>query len=117
MLNLPTLDDSLDDSNLHLSLTFKYNYKTSKSGQRVIDTIATSLRHLDEDDVVVNLKGIGMVKGSELKLSLPIQALYKENGMVDEVNLYNQMNDWLTNKLISEVVDSDLHEMAIAEEL
>ncbi|EKL9831786.1 hypothetical protein [Vibrio alginolyticus] len=117
VLNSLTLDDSLDDSNLHLSLTFKYNYKTSKSGQRVIDTIATSLRHLDEEDVVVNLKGIGMVKGSELKLSLPIQALYQDNGMVDEVNLYNQMNDWLTNKLISEVVDSDLHEIAIAEEL
>ncbi len=117
VLDSLTLDDSLDDSNLHLSLTFKYNYRTSKTGQKVIDTIATSLRHLDEDDVTINLKGIGMVKGSELKLSLPIQVLYKDNGMVDEVNLYVQMNDWLTNKLITEVVDTDLQQLAIADEL
>ncbi|MFH4134694.1 hypothetical protein WAI79_19990, partial [Acinetobacter baumannii] len=42
------LEDGLDDANLKLKLTLTYNRKTSKSGQKVIDTVASSMRHNDD---------------------------------------------------------------------
>ncbi|MFG7352953.1 hypothetical protein ACGMNB_18450 [Shewanella oncorhynchi] len=106
---IPNLEfnETLDDANLQVSIEFKYNYKTTKSGQRVLDTLSTSLRHMDKEDVKINLKGGGKIHGDDLKLSHQISVIFFE-GKVDESSLYYQMRDWLYQKISTKEVTPDL---------
>lgn len=92
------LEDSLDESNLQVNLEITYFRKTNKDGQRVLDTLATSLRNLDDEDISINLQGGGVIKGSDLKLSGKINVQYN-NGLIDENDLYLQMHKWLASKV------------------
>lgn len=103
-------NETLDDANLQVSIEFKYNRKTTKVGQKVIDTLSTSLRHLDKEDVKINLKGGGEIKGDDLKLSHQITVAFLD-GKVDESDLYYQMKEWLTQKIKSEEVTPDLNDL------
>ena len=104
------LNETLDDANLQVSIEFKYNRKTTKSGQRVIDTLSSSLRHLDKEDVKINLKGGGEIKGDDLKLSHEI-SIGCYDGKVDEADLYYKMKDWLGQKIKSKEVVPDLQDL------
>ncbi len=102
------LEDSLDDANLQVSLEISYLRKTTKHGQKLLDNIATSLRHADEADVRIDLFGGGTITGNELKLSGPV-SVKTINGLVDESDLYHQMHTWLVEKVRSnEIVVDDL---------
>lgn len=103
-------NETLDDANLQVSIEFKYNRKTTKSGQKVIDTLSSSLRHLDKEDVRVNLKGGGEIKGDDLKLSHQINLGFYE-GKVDEPDLYHQMKQWLQSKVATQEVIPDLQDI------
>lgn len=58
------LEDSLDDANLQVKLEISYNRKTTGSGQFVLDSIATSLRDLDDDNVKIELKMVELLLGN-----------------------------------------------------
>ncbi|WP_342450070.1 hypothetical protein [Enterobacter cloacae] len=92
------LEDSLDESNLQVNLEITYFRKTNKDGQLLMDTLATSLRNMDEDDIEITLKGGGTIKGGDLKLSGSINVQYN-NGLIDENHLYLQMHKWLHTKI------------------
>jgi len=92
------LEDSLDESNLQVNLEITYFRKTNKDGQLLMDTLATSLRNMDEDDIEISLQGGGTIKGGELKLSGSINVQYN-NGLMDENHLYLQMHKWLHSKI------------------
>lgn len=92
------LEDSLDESNLQVNLEITYFRKTNKDGQLLMDTLATSLRNMDEDDIEISLKGGGTIKGGDLKLSGSINVQYN-NGLIDENHLYLQMHKWLHSKI------------------
>lgn len=100
------LEDDLDEANLQVSLEVTYLRKTTKTGQRVLDSIATSLRHLDDADVKIELVGGGQLHGGDLKLSGPITVSKLENGLYDEGVLYHAMHAWLATKLLSGDADS-----------
>ncbi|KYN81366.1 hypothetical protein ATY35_19960 [Vibrio cidicii] len=104
------LNETLDDANLQVSIEFKYSRKTTKSGQKVIDTLSSSLRHLDKEDVKINLKGGGEIKGDDLKLSHQINLGFYE-GKVDEPDLYYQMKKWLQSKISTQEVTPDLQDI------
>lgn len=93
------LEEDLDDANLKVSLEITYLRQTTRIGQKVIDNIATSLRHLDETDVKIELRGGGEIKGGDLKLSGPITVSKLDNGLLDEGVLYHKMHGWLVSKL------------------
>lgn len=103
-------EDTLDNANLQVSIEFKYNRKTTTSGQRVIDTLSTSLRHIDKDDVKINLKGGGEIKGDDLKLSRSISVVFMD-GKVDESDLYFKMKQWLDEKINTGEVTPDLQDV------
>jgi len=103
-------NETLDDANLQVSIEFKYNRKTTKSGQKVIDTLSSSLRHLDKEDVKINLKGGGEIKGDDLKLSTQINLGFYE-GKVDEPDLYHQMKQWLQTKITTQEVVPDFQDI------
>lgn len=92
------LEDSLDEANLQVNLEITYFRKTTKDGQRVLDTLATSLRNVDDDDITINLQGGGEIKGKEMRLSGKVNIQYN-NGLIDENDLYLQMHKWLVSKL------------------
>ncbi|MBT0717801.1 hypothetical protein HGT71_05880 [Rosenbergiella epipactidis] len=92
------LEDSLDDSNIQINLEITYLRKTDKDGQRLMDTLATSLRHSDDDDIEISLQGGGTIKGGELKLSGSI-SIQHNDGLIDENHLYLQMHKWLHSKI------------------
>ena len=99
------LEDSLDESNLQVNLEITYLRKTTSDGQRVMDTLASSLRHTDSDDIEIQLQGGGIIKGSDLKLSGSISVQYN-NGLIDENHLYLQMHKWLFSKIGSGEIES-----------
>ncbi|MBN5391656.1 hypothetical protein JY551_06535 [Serratia marcescens] len=92
------LEDSLDEANLQVNLEITYFRKTTKDGQRVLDTLATSLRNMEDDDITINLQGGGEIKGNSLRLSGKVNIQYN-NGLIDENDLYLQMYKWLISKL------------------
>ena len=105
-------DDSFDFKNLHMTLELSYNRTTSKKGQKALDTVATSLRHFDKDDVKIYLKGGGVIKGDELKLSTKISLNYI-NGKVDETSLHMSIVTWLNSKLKSTEVPADFADLSL----
>ncbi|WP_296267407.1 hypothetical protein [Pseudomonas sp. UBA6562] len=102
------LEESLDDANIHVALEITYLRKTTKIGQKVIDSVATSLRHLPESDVVINLQGGGRISGDELKLSGGISVKFTDSGLVDESVLFHEMHDWLLKKISSSEIDTNI---------
>lgn len=109
-------EDTLDDANLQVNLEFKFNRKTSRNGQRVLDTLATSMRHIEKEDVKIKLVGGGEINGDDLKLTHPITVFFNERGGIDESDLYHKMKGWLKNKVQTDEVTPDLVEMAVLEE-
>ncbi|ORM66109.1 hypothetical protein [Pantoea rwandensis] len=99
------LEDSLDESNLQVNLEITYFRKTTNDGQRVMDTLASSLRHTESDDIEIELQGGGIIKGSDLKLSGSISVQYN-NGLIDENDLYLRMHKWLIGKIGSGEIES-----------
>ncbi|QVI77387.1 hypothetical protein [Pseudomonas syringae] len=99
------LEDSLDEANIHVALEITYLRKTSKAGQKIIDSVATSLRHSPESDVVINLQGGGKIRGDELKLSGNISVKFLENGLIDESILFHEMHTWLISKISTTEID------------
>lgn len=87
------LDDALDDANLKLKLTLTYNRKTSKSGQKVIDTVASSMRH--NDDYVITLEDGTKVTADNLKMSGKISVETINNKVYND-GLKVQLYNWMT---------------------
>lgn len=107
LLDRLSLHESLDEANIHLALEITYNRKTTKTGQEVIDSIATSLRHSPASDVVINLKGGGKITGNDLKLSGNINVEYLPSGLINESALYHEMYRWLHSKIESSEIDAN----------
>jgi len=103
--NQLNLQDSLDDANLQVSLEISYLRRTTSNGQKMLDNIASSLRHIDEADVKIELYGGGTIQGNELKLSGPV-SVKTLNGLVDENDLYNQMHTWLVAKIVADEIET-----------
>nr|DAL17466.1 MAG TPA_asm: hypothetical protein [Caudoviricetes sp.] len=99
------LEDSLDEANLQVKLEISYNRKTTGSGQSVLDSIATSLRDLDNDNVRVELKNGGVITGKQLKLSDSLNVQVFE-GMLSEEDLYLKMYKWLSSNILSGEIDN-----------
>ncbi len=98
-------EDSLDESNLQVNLEITYLRKTTSDGQRVMDTLASSLRHTDSDDIEIQLQGGGIIKVSDLKLSGSISVQYN-NELIDENHLYLQIHKWLFSRTSSGEIES-----------
>lgn len=88
------LEDALDQANLKMHVVLTYDRKTSESGQKVLDSIATSMRHSHDDDFQIKLKSGATIKGNELRISgkLSIEVI---NGSVNESGLCTSLQQWL----------------------
>ncbi|MGB4498911.1 MAG: hypothetical protein WBI40_09435 [Methylococcaceae bacterium] len=103
------LDSSLDEANLQVSLEITYLRKTTKNGQKMLDNIATALRHVDEADVRIDLHGGGTIKGGELKLTGTV-SVKTNDGLVDESDLYHQLHAWMVTKIRANEIEVEDNE-------
>jgi hypothetical protein len=92
------LKDSLDSANLKMYVVMTYNNKTTESGQKVLDTVATALRHMPDDDYQIILKNGGTIKAGELRISKEL-TLDTLNGVINESNLWSQLHTWLMGNI------------------
>lgn len=92
------LSEDLDEANLIVELSLRYSQKTTEQGQKVLDSIATSLRSMEDEDFSLDVKGYGRIKGGELRLKKTISVPYI-NGAVVESELRQKMRQWLTQEL------------------
>lgn len=99
------LDDALSDSNLEVFVEVSYSRKTSDDSQKVLDHLATSLRHIDEDDIHIELKGGSKIRGKDLKLSHRVN-IETYGGLVNPTDVFHQMRDWLEMLVANEMIDT-----------
>lgn len=104
--NTQELSEALDEANLKVSLEITYLRKTTKQGHKLLDNMATALRHQHEDDVKILLHGGGEITGKDLKLSGKLSVRFF-NGIIDETDLFEKMTVWLKEKISSEEIDND----------
>lgn len=102
-INKIRLADAVD-GNIEVVLKVRYNRTTTNKAHNVLDNIALAVRHLDEDDVKIKLVGGGDIRGSELKLSTPVN-LQALNGIPNPDELFEKMRKWLTQQLENEIIE------------
>jgi len=103
------LDEALDEANLKVNLQITYLRKTTQTGQAVLDNIASAMRHMEDEDVSIDLKGGGTIKGQDLKLSTKIKVDCK-GGIPIENDLYNNMHTWLISLTSSSEIDGAMND-------
>ncbi|MBR7773333.1 hypothetical protein [Acinetobacter nosocomialis] len=91
------LNESLDDANLFVQVIVKYKNRTSESGQKVLDSIASSMRHNPDENFKIRLKNGGIISGKDLRISgkIPVSIL---NGVIDENGISLEMINWLSDQ-------------------
>lgn len=92
------LEESLDDANLQVQLRITYLRKTSDAGHRMLDELARAGRHMEPDDVRIDLVGGGKITGSDIKLSGTVN-VDSYNGVLDSSDLYSAMREWLRDMI------------------
>ncbi len=102
-LDAMKLTDALD-GNIEVSLRIRYKQKTTEKAHNLLDNIALAIRHLDEDQVKLNLVGGGNVIGSQLKLSTLIR-VEAHDGVANPDELFERMRDWLLELLEKKIVE------------
>lgn len=97
------LADALD-GNIEVSLRIRYKHKTTEKAHKLLDNIALAIRHIDEDQVKLNLVGGGNVVGSQLKLSAPLRVEARD-GIANADELFQKIRDWLLDLLEKKIVE------------
>ena len=95
-LSTMRLEDDLEDANLKMKIEMTYDRKTSESGQRVIDSVAASLRH--SDDYKIYLTDGSSITADQMKLSGTI-SMQIIKGNVYQAGLKSQIHTWLIDNV------------------
>lgn len=95
-LSTMRLEDDLEDANLRMKIEMTYDRKTSASGQRVIDSVAASLRH--SDDYKIYLTDGSSITADQMKLSGTI-SMQIIKGNVYQAGLKSQIHTWLIDNV------------------
>lgn len=85
------LADALD-GNIKATLELKWMRHTTAPAQNFLDEIAIAMRNVEPDDVAIELNNGAVVKGNELKLTVPVQVRVRNN-IVEQTSLYKSMRE------------------------
>lgn len=99
--------DRAAGGNLRVDLKITFDRSTTDAGQRALNGIARALRHidLDDDEIRLEIPGIGSVKGSELKLTQVIQ-VEAHNGIVSPNDAFPKMASWILDLIQNRLVEN-----------
>lgn len=85
-------------SNVEVFVEVKYKRQTDDKSQQVLNKLAAELRHVSEEDIKVELKGIGTITGSQLVIK-DYKSFTSHGGKLDIQDVFMQMNYWLEELL------------------
>lgn len=97
------LESGVFDGNLEVWLEIRYPKRQRShplEAVKLMDNLSIALRNQDEESVELQLGDGSKIKGTELKISAPIEIKIKD-GLVDEAYLYDEMIAWVS-KLIKD---------------
>lgn len=92
--------DALTNSNIAYKLTVRYNNSTTLNGQKLMNQLGSALRHAEGVDTRVKLYGGGELKGSDLKLTGPLNVTTYD-GVPHPSEVFEGMRRWLLDKVRS----------------
>lgn len=89
------VNDLSDQSNLQAKLVISYSRKTDPAGRKLMNVIGSSLRNIDDSELILTLDGCGVLRGEQLNLSKTIDVEKTTRGLYATGNLYRDMVAWL----------------------
>lgn len=92
------MTQALDEAQLHVQVTVRVKGKqhVSDDAHKTLQAVASAARHLDPEDVELEVQGVGTIKGKDLKIHKNFSVeLLESGGLVDESALWQKMLDWL----------------------
>lgn len=99
------LADSLDEANLRVRLEVTYNGRQSNiEGHEILDNISAALRHAEEGDVMVELKGGDIITGDSLKMKGYVNVTVN-NQIVESFSMYQAMRQWLVDRIAAQTLE------------
>ncbi len=100
------LEEGVFDGNLEVWIEIRYPKRVRSRPEdsiRLLDDLALALRDIDEDQTKLELADGTTVTGNQLKISGKVDV--KTNaGLIDEIDLYNGMREWLETLIRDGVV-------------
>lgn len=98
--------DKAAGGNLRVNMKITFDRSTTHGGQRALNGIARALRHtdLEDDDVRLDIPGVGSVKGSELKLT-HIVNVQTNDGIVQPDQMFPLMAQWVHDLVKNKLID------------
>ncbi len=99
------LADSLDEANLRVSIEVSYaGRQASHDAHEVLDNISSAMRHLEEGDVRIMLKGGDLIAGDSLKMRgyVNVDVI---NEIVVSFSMYRAMKSWLIERISSQAIE------------
>lgn len=99
-------NDLHSTNNLEVFVEVTYKRQTDPRTQNLLNQVTTALRHANDEDVRIELKGGGTVIGSDLQVKNYIN-IDSYNGLVDPTDLFPKMNAWLIELLDRALIDAE----------
>jgi hypothetical protein len=94
------INTALAERRLRATVEVSYNGKMPEDGVPLLDSLAAALRHADDVEYTVDVKGVGQVKSGELRLQQEVIVPFSD-GLPVPARLYVAMHEWLTQLLTS----------------
>ena len=101
------MTQALADANVEVQVTIRVKGKTTVTddAHRMLEAVAIAARHLDPDDIALEVQGVGTVKGEEFKIHKAVSvALVESGGLVDETDLWQKVFDWLRSLIDNKTI-------------
>lgn len=98
---------AVEEDNIEVEVTvrFKHKQQISSSGEKLLRAVAKAARHMDGNDVQIELHKAGTIKGNELRVHTPIETTLSDSGLIREDDLNQKMAQWLQDLLDSKMID------------
>lgn len=93
-------------SNVEVFVEVSYRRQTDDGSQRAINALASELRHVSEDDIKVDLKGVGTITGSQLVIKAQ-KAIASSNGRPEISDVFLHMQMWLEELLALDMISEE----------
>lgn len=101
------LTDALADTEIEVQVTVRVKGRRSISddAHQFLGSIAQSARHMHQDDIAVEVQGVGKLVGKDLRINKNISVrLLESGGLVDESALWDKMITWFTSMVSNKTI-------------
>jgi hypothetical protein len=98
---------AVEEDNIEVEVTvrFKHKQQISRSGEKLLRTVAKAARHMDGNDIQIELHKAGTIRGNELRVHTAVDTAQTDSGLILEDDLNQKMSVWLQDLLDTKMID------------